>query len=129
MIKNGSNRFSFRQRLKSFGYAFMGLRDFFSTQHNAIIHLAVTVIVFLAGWYFHLSRLEWAAITIVAAMVWAAELFNTAIEKMMDLYSKEFHPGIRFVKDVAAAAVLICAISAVVVGLLVFLPKIISWRF
>lgn len=116
--------FSMRARLKSFRYAFAGLRTFFATQHNAIIHLALTIAVLLGAVFFRLSKAEWIAIILVMGFVWTAELFNTAIEKLSDMVSEEFHPTIKFIKDVAAAAVLVSAVAAFLTGALIFIPKV-----
>ena len=123
-IKNKNpNSFSVKARLKSFRYAFEGLNNFFSAQHNAIIHLLMTFAVVFAAIFFNVNRGEAIAIILAAGFVWAAEFFNTAIEKLADIVSKEFHPGIKFIKDVSAAAVLLSAITAVLVGAIIFLPK------
>ncbi len=123
-IKNKNpNSFSVKARLKSFRYAFEGLNNFFSAQHNAIIHLLMTIAVVFAAIFFNVNRGEAIAIILAAGFVWAAEFFNTAIEKLADIVSKEFHPGIKFIKDVSAAAVLLSAITAVLVGAIIFLPK------
>ena len=121
--ENRLTSFSVKARFKSFRYAIDGLISFFDTQHNAIIHLGMTVIVVLASIFFDLSRGEWLAIILATGFVWTAELFNTAIEKLCDMISKDYHPAIKIIKDVAAAAVLISAIVALVVGGIVFLPK------
>ena len=122
--EKGLTSFSVKARFKSFRYAFDGLISFFDAQHNAVIHLGMTVFVVLAAVFFDLSRGEWVAVVLATGLVWTAELFNTAIEKLCDMVSKDFHPTIKFVKDIAAAAVLISAIIAIVVGGIVFLPKI-----
>jgi diacylglycerol kinase (ATP) len=127
MIKNDqSNFFSVRARLRSFRYAFGGLHSFFNTQHNAIIHLLMTMIAFSAAVFFNVSEGEAIAITLAAALVWVAELFNTAIEKLADMVSKDFHPGIKFIKDVSAAAVLIAAMAAFLTGAIIFLSKLLT---
>jgi diacylglycerol kinase (ATP) len=126
-IKNKNpNSFSVKARLKSFRYAFEGLNNFFSTQHNAIIHLLMTIAVVFAAVFFNVGRGEAIAIILAAGFVWAAEFFNTAIEMLADIVSKEFHPGIKFIKDVSAAAVLLSAITAVLVGAIIFLPKFLA---
>lgn len=126
-IKNTkSNAISVKARLRSFRYAFEGLNSFFSMQHNAIIHLLMTIAVFAAALSFRVSRGELMAIIIATGFVWAAELFNTAIEKLADMVSKDFHPGIKFIKDVSAAAVLLSAIAAFLVGAIIFLPKVLA---
>jgi diacylglycerol kinase len=125
MSRNESpNSFSWNARLKSFRYAFEGLTAFFAAEHNAIIHLIITISVFIGAAFFGLSKGEWIAIILVIGFVWVTELFNTAIERLCDLVSKDFHPGIKLVKDVSAASVLIAAIVAFLTGAIVFLPKI-----
>lgn len=119
-----SKPFSVRERSKSFRYAFEGIVCFFKREHNAILHLLATVTVIILIILFPVSRLEIIALTIVTGLVWAAEFFNTAIEKMADLVSKEDHPEIKFIKDVAAAAVLVMAVVALLTGCLIFIPKI-----
>lgn len=116
-------RFSIRARLKSFRYAWDGVRAFFGSQHNAIIHAVATPVVVLLGIFAKLSAGEWVVITIVTGLVWMAELFNSAIEKLCDLVSPGFNPKVKFIKDVAAAAVLVSAIVAVITGLIIFIPK------
>jgi diacylglycerol kinase (ATP) len=120
------NSFSMRARLKSFRYALEGLTSFFASQHNAIIHLFVTVFVFIAAIFFHVAKGEMIAIILATAFVWSAELFNTAIEKLCDMASKDFHPAIKFIKDISAAAVFLSAVAAFLTGLIIFLPKIVS---
>ena len=124
--KNESNFFSIKARLKSFRYAFEGLNSFFNAQHNAIIHLLMTILAFSAAVYFNVTKREVIAIILATGFVWTAELFNTAIEKLADMLSKEFHPGIKFIKDVSAAAVLLSAITAFLTGVIIFLPKLLA---
>lgn len=113
----------FKERLASFKYAFKGLADLFRSQPNARIHLLATFVVSIAGFYYHISAIEWCLVLLAIAMVISAEGFNTAIEYLTDLVSPDYHPLAGKTKDVAAAAVLVCAIGAVLVGLLIFLPK------
>jgi len=120
------NPFSIKSRLKSFRYAFEGLNAFFTAQHNAIIHLLMTLLAFSAAIFFNVSKAEAIAIVLAAALVWAAELFNTAIEKLADMVSKDYHPSIKFIKDVSAAAVLLSAVAAFITGAIIFLPKLLS---
>src|SRR5262249_1273717 len=112
--------------LKSFRYAFAGLNSFFSTQHNAIIHLLMTLIAFSAAVFYNVTKVEAIAITLAVGFVWTAELFNTAVEKLADLFSKHYHPEIKFIKDVSAAAVLLSAVAAVITGAVIFLPKLLA---
>ena len=115
--------FSVKARLKSFWYAFAGIKNFLSSQHNAWIHLMGTVVVIFLAVGFHVSNSEAIALTFAVGFVWVSELFNTVIEKIMDFISVEKNPKIKMIKDLSAAAVLIAAITAVVVGCLVFIPK------
>ena len=121
--KTSQNSFSIKARLKSFQYAFEGLNSFFSTQHNAIIHLIMTLLAFSAAVFYDVTKAEAIAIALAIGFVWTAELFNTAVEKLADLFSKDHHPGIKFIKDVSAAAVLLSAATAFITGAIIFLPK------
>ncbi len=116
--------FSFTARLHSFRYALAGLRTLLLTQHNAWLHAAATVLVTGAGLYFGLSLAEWCWLVLAMTLVWMAEALNTALEFLADAVTQEFHPLILQAKDVAAAAVLIAAIGALVIGLLVFGPHV-----
>lgn len=113
-----------KSRFDSFGHALRGLADLLRTQPNAQIHAVVTVCVLAAGWWFQLARWEWVAIVLCIAMVLAMEAMNTALEYLADRVSTERHPLIGKAKDVAAAAVFMSALCAVVVGLLLFIPKL-----
>lgn len=127
IIEDDSPRiFSVKSRSRSFRFAFEGLYAFFSEQHNAIIHLLMTAVVLIAAIFFRIDRMEIIALAFATGFVWAAELFNTAIEKLADMVSKDFHPQIKFIKDVCAAAVLVAATTALVTGIVVFVPKLFS---
>jgi diacylglycerol kinase len=117
-------KFSWRERGNSFGYAWQGLKALLRTEHNAHIHLVLTIVVMVLGFLLHISRLEFIILIIVMAMVWVTEILNTALEKTMDFISTEKHPQIKLVKDLAAAAVLLTAVAAFIVGCLIFIPKI-----
>jgi len=117
-------KFSWKQRGNSFSYAWDGLKAAFKTEHNTWIHLALSFTALALGLVMKISSMEFVALIIVMTMVWVAELFNTAIEKTMDFISREKHPSIKLVKDLAAAAVLITALSALIVGAIIFIPKI-----
>ena len=114
------------KRLKSFQYAFSGIADLFRTQANARIHLLLSVIAIGLGFYFSLSLMEWIIITFCIGLVLTAEAFNTALEYLTDLVSPSHHPLAGKTKDLAAAAVLITAIMAAIIGILVFLPKFLA---
>jgi diacylglycerol kinase len=125
VIKNNAVKtFSIRARWKSILYALEGLLAFFREQHNAIIHLVMTVAAILAAVFLKVNKTEMMAIVMAAGFVWSAELFNTAIEKLADRVTKESDPRIKFIKDVSAAAVLVSAFAALITGMIIFLPKI-----
>jgi diacylglycerol kinase (ATP) len=119
-----NNKFTIRDRLKSFRFAFNGMKILLIHEHNAWIHLFAAVCVILAGFLLKISILEWVTIIIVVGFVIALEAINSSIEKLSDFVSPEKHNQIKTVKDLSAAGVLIGAITAVIVGLLVFIPKI-----
>ena len=108
------------KRLKSFGYAFQGIRTLVTTQPHAQLHLLATIIVVTAGIRVDLHGWEWVAIILCIGMVWMAEALNTALEFLADEVSLEQRERIGKAKDVAAAGVLIVAIISVVVAALVF---------
>jgi diacylglycerol kinase (ATP) len=119
-----SERFSVAARLRSFSNAFRGISFMLRTQHNAWIHAVATVAAVAAGSALRISRGEWLAVALAIVAVWTAEALNTALEALCDVASPEFHPLVERAKDVAAAAVFISAIGAIVIGLLVFGPRL-----
>jgi hypothetical protein len=123
---NTDRPFLWIERIRSFGFAIHGIRKFLKSEHNAMVHLLATLLVFLAGLFFQVSILEWIALIVVMGMVWMAELLNTAIEKIVDQVAKERNDRWAFIKDVAAAAVLVAAMVAALTGMLIFVPKLVS---
>ncbi len=111
-------------RLASFRHAFAGWWYMLRTQRNAWIHAVISTLVFLAGLWLGLNRMEWAIILLTIALVWMAEFVNTALEAVVDLASPDLHPLAKIGKDVGAAAVLIGSIAAMVVGLLILGPPL-----
>ena len=118
-------KFSIAKRLKSFTYAFSGLKVLFQEEHNARIHLFATVCVIAAGFLFRISPFEWMAVAFAIGMVFAGEIFNTAVEDLSDVVCPERDERIRKVKDLAAAGVLVTAFTALAIGLIIFIPKIV----
>lgn len=110
--------------IRSFGYAFSGIAYAGKSQFNFRFHLCALTIVGIAGWYFQLNTAEWLWIIAASGMVLLSELFNTAVEVLVDLVSPNIHPKAKIIKDVAAGAVLIAAITAILIGLIIFYPKI-----
>lgn len=111
-------------RIDSFRYAFAGWWYMLRTQRNAWIHAVITVVVVAIGLWLRLNRLEWALIVLAMGGVWMAEFVNTALEAVVDLASSDIHPLAKVGKDVAAAAVLVGAGTAVIIGLLVLGPPL-----
>jgi diacylglycerol kinase len=119
-----SRKFSIPDRLKSFVYAWSGIKQVFRSEHNMWIHLSLAVVAIALAIFVKINKGEWVALVLVMALVVMAELFNTAIEKTMDFISKEKHPQIKQIKDIAAGAVLVAATAAIIVGCFIFIPKL-----
>ncbi len=113
-----------KKEAKSFGDAFRGLIYLFKTERHAQVHLLITIVVIAAGFILHISSTDWMLICIAIALVIGAEAFNTALEKLCDVVHPEQHKQIGLVKDLAAGAVLLCAGIAVIIGSIIFIPKI-----
>lgn len=114
-------RRNFRMSLRD---AAAGLWYCLSTQRNMQVHVVAAMAVLVVSWLLKLNRLEWALILFAISFVVVAEMFNTAIEKTVDLFVATYHPLARLAKHIAAGAVLISALNAVTVGVLVFLPHL-----
>jgi diacylglycerol kinase len=119
-------KFSFSRRTKSFGYAFKGISIAFKTQHNIWIHSLAIIVVLTAGFIFKLDVLEWGLVVLAIGLVLVSEMINTAIECLVDLVSPDYSEKAGLIKDVAAGAVLVAATISVIIGGIVFLPKMIE---
>ena len=115
--------------LNSFTYPIKGLKYAYRNEQNLVFDIGMALIVDIAGFLFKVSVTEWALLSLTIGMVISLELVNTAIEATVDLVTEEYHPLAKVAKDTSAAAVFICAIAAIVVGLIIFLPKIIDMIF
>ncbi len=113
-----------RSRLRSIYFALQGWKHTLCTQRNTWIHTTISVLVILLGAWLHLPGRDWAVILLTMALVWAAEFFNTALETLTDLVHPETHPLAKTSKDVSAAAVLVSAAAALLVGLLILGPPL-----
>lgn len=102
------------------------IKKFFNREQNLLIHIIATILVTILGIIFHLKLYEWLLVYMMVALVITSELINSAIELVVDLYTSKFNPLAMVAKDVAAAAVVISAFTALCVGLYIFLPKIIT---
>lgn len=121
--------FSISKRLKSFCYAFDGIRYLIKNEHNAWIHCSVAIIVLFAGLFFNISPIEWIVVVFVIASVLAAEAINSSIECLADFVSDKQCESIKHVKDLAAGAVLFLAIAAAIIGCIIFVPKVFDFFF
>ncbi|KML37910.1 diacylglycerol kinase family protein [Cytobacillus firmus] len=113
--------------LKSFVFAFSGIRMALVNERNLQIHLAVSLAVMFSGIYFGITRLEWMIILLAIGGMFSLELLNTAIERAVDLSTEDYHPLAKQAKDIAAGAVLVFAIISVIIGGVIFLPKILKF--
>lgn len=111
--------------LRSFKYAFSGMYHCLFYELNFKIHVIAAVIVTVCGILLKISGLEWIAILICIAIVMSLEMMNTAIERLCDIIQPEIHPKIKVIKDVSAGAVLAAAFGSAMIGLFIFIPKII----
>lgn len=111
--------------IDSFKYAFLGMKVFFREERNAKIHVILFCLAVLMGMFFHISSNEWLAIFICSALVFTSEAFNTAIENLCDFVCEQKNPKIKKIKDLSAAAVLFSSLFALIVGLIIFLPKLV----
>ena len=113
--------------IKSVGYAWRGLKTCIAGEPNFKIHISCSILVLIAGFIFKISIPEWYVILLCIGLVLSMEMLNTAIEKLCDVVHREYHPGIRATKDIAAGAVLVSAIIAAVCGAIIFIPEIFSF--
>lgn len=118
--------FSILKRARSFSHAMRGLRVFIRTTHNAWIHILALVAVIVLGFIFEITKIEWLVLILAAGLVFTAESFNTAIEIDINLTSPQYHPYAKDTKDVAAGAVLLASITALIIGVLVFIPYVLT---
>ena len=114
----------FTSRIASFRYAFQGWHHVFRTQQNMWIHGIIATVVFFLALWLRLPAHDWAMLVLTTAMVFAAEFMNTAIEAVVDLASPNKHPLAKIGKDVGAAAVLVAALAAILIGLLILGPPL-----
>ena len=113
-----------KKLINSFKYAIEGFVSSFRTERNMKIHILAMAVVVALGFYFKLNLIEWCFIVTVIALVIGAELFNTAIETIVDMVSPEKNPKAKLAKDISAAAVLALSIGAAIIGAIIFISKI-----
>jgi diacylglycerol kinase (ATP) len=113
----------FSGRMKSIGYAFKGMIKLITTEHSVMVQFSIAILLVVAGFYFDISSSEWMFQTLAIGMVLAVESLNTAIEKIADFIHPEYHERIGFIKDIAAGAVFFAALTAIAIGLIIYVPK------
>ena len=124
MASKNQNLGFIKGRIRGGLIAFKGAFLFVTTEHSGMVQFALAILITIAGFYYKLSPIEWLFHTVVVAHVLAIETLNTAIEKLSDFIHKEQHERIGFIKDISAGAVWFAAMGALVVELIIFLPKI-----
>lgn len=118
-------KFILRNRIRSFGYAFNGLKILFREEHNSRIHIVAMLLTIAAGIYFNISMIEWIVVLFAIGLVISMEILNTSIENIADYISPEKRLSIKKIKDLAAAGVLVSSFTALAIGFIIFIPKLI----
>ena len=113
-------------RLKSFRFAFKGFLYLVRHEHSIMVQMSIAGAVCLLGWYLEISSYEWLAQILAIGLVLVAEGLNTAIEKLCDFVHKDYHKDIGLIKDIAAGSVTFAALTAVIVGFIIYLPRLIE---
>jgi diacylglycerol kinase (ATP) len=113
----------FSGRIKSVSFAAKGAVKLISTEHSIMVQFCIGIIMTIFGFFMHLSTTEWLFQTLAIGLVMSIEGINTAIEKIADFIHPNFNEKIGFIKDIAAGAVLFAALTAIVIGLIIYIPK------
>lgn len=119
-------KYSIKRFFKSFKYALSGIKKAYQTEQNLVIHTIATFLVLGLSWYFKISTIELMFIIFAIGLVITLELINTAIENTVDMAMPNMHPLAKNAKDIASSAVLVASITALIIGLIVFVPRIIK---
>ncbi len=122
LVVNNMPKFSIKDRIKSFGYAFNGIVTLLKNEHNAWIHVFAVLLTTSAGFYFKITSIEWIILILCFGLVLAAEAFNSSIEALANKVEPNKDPLIKNTKDLAAGAVLILSIASLIIGLIIFIP-------
>ena len=119
-----SNKFKIKDRIKSFRFAFAGIVNLLKNEHNSRVHLFVSLCVIILGFKLHVDKFEWLILILCIGLVFVTEILNTSIEKLADVVDPNWNVHIGHVKDYGAAAVLVAAGTSLVIGLVIFVPKV-----
>lgn len=122
-----ASSFQMKNFLRSFLFAFSGIKTMFQSERNFKIQVGVFLIVVFAGFIFKLSTSEWIQLLLISGFILALEMINSVVEKLCDFIEPKQNPSIKTIKDVAAGFVLLASIFAALIGLLIFVPKI--WAY
>lgn len=112
----------FTGRLKSVNYAFKGAVKLIATEHSIMVQFSIGILISIAGFYFGISKTEWLFQTLAIGLVMSIEGLNTAVEKIADFIHPNYHERIGFIKDIAAGAVFFAALTAIAIGLIIYIP-------
>lgn len=126
MRGKGQTKFSIKKRIESLKYTFNGLKILIREEHNARIHLGISIFVIILGFVFSISPIEWGISLLAMSLVLSLEAMNSSIENLCDFVSPEFNDLMKKVKDLSAAAVLIIFVVAIIVYAIIFLPKFVA---
>ncbi|HEU4788489.1 MAG TPA: diacylglycerol kinase family protein [Flavobacterium sp.] len=113
----------FTGRLKSVKFAFLGAVKLITTEHSIMVQFSIGILMTIAGFYFHISTTEWLFQTMAIGLIMSVEGLNTAVEKIADFIHPNYHERIGFIKDIAAGAVFFAALTAIAIGLIIYIPK------
>ena len=113
----------FSGRLKSMGYAVKGAVKLITTEHSVMAQFSIGILLIFLGVYFNITKTEWLFQTLAIGLVLSIEGLNTAVEKIADFVHPKFHERIGFIKDIAAGAVFFAAMTAIAIGIIIYLPK------
>lgn len=112
--------------MRSFIFALNGIKSVFRSEKNAVVHSIIALVAIVSGILLRISRMEWLVVVLCIGLVFAAEIFNTAVERLVDLVSPGKNEKAGMIKDISAGAVLIVAIASVIAGLLIFTPHLLN---
>ncbi|MGH2666316.1 diacylglycerol kinase family protein [Flavobacterium sp.] len=115
----------FTGRLKSVGFAVKGAIKLITTEHSVMVQSSIAVLMIIAGLYFEIDRYEWMFQIFAFGLVLSIEGLNTAVEKVADFVHPDYHERIGFIKDIAAGAVFFAALTAITIGLFIYLPRLV----
>ncbi len=112
----------FTGRLKSIIFAIKGAYKLVTTEHSVMVQFSLGILITIAGFYFGITKEEWLIQTLTIGLVLGIEGLNTAVEKIADFIHPDYHKKIGFIKDIAAGAVFFAALTAIIIGSIIYIP-------